>query len=116
MPATTEKQMDEHIEIKNFETLNERRRGLRPAVALFYYLTERCDSFNRIKRNKSQIAGDMNVSPRTVANWLHSLANIGAIKYKYSGSTRLNPKFYYVGNSDGYACAIKEYELFKSDI
>ena len=110
------KKMNEQIKIKNLEPLNERRQGLRPAVALFHYLTERCDAFNRIERTKSQIAGDMNVSPRTVANWLHTLANIGALKYKYSGSTRLNPNFYYVGTEQEYTCAINEYEHFKSDI
>ena len=110
------KKMNEQIKIKNLEPLNERRQGLRPAVALFHYLTERCDAFNRIERTKRDIASDMNVSSRTVANWLHVLSDIGALKYKYSGSTRLNPKFYYVGNSDEYAYAINEYELFKSDI
>lgn len=108
--------MSEQVIIKKFDVLNERRRGLRPAVSLFHYLTERSDVFNRVERSKTQIAKDMNVSPRTVANWLHALSNIGAIKYKYSGSARLNPNFYYVGNKQEYDCAVKEYELFKSDI
>jgi hypothetical protein len=108
--------MEEKVVIKNFEPLNERRNGLRPAVALFHYLAERCDVFNRIERPKRVIASDMNVSPRTVANWLHVLSDIDALKYKYSGSTRLNPKIYYVGTEQEYTCAINEYELFKSDI
>ena len=106
----------EEIRIKNLNVLNERRRGLRPATSLFYYYQDHADELNRVKIQKSELAAELNVSERTVSNWVRALANVGLIKYKYSGSARLNPEFWFVGSQENYKKALEEYKRFKSDI
>lgn len=106
------------MEVKNrkFEILNERRHGLRPAARLYYYYIEHADKLNRVSRSKDDVARALNVSPRTVANWAHALVSAGLIKYKYSGSARLNPEFYFEGTNDNYEYALREFKSFRSDI
>lgn len=106
----------EEIKIKNVDVLNERRRALRPASRLYYYYVDQKDELNRINIKKETLASALNVSPRTVSNWVRALADAGLIKYKYSGSARLNPKNYFFGTETNYIAALEEYERFRSDV
>jgi len=104
------------VNVKNLTVLAERRRNLRPAVVLFHFLAEKTDALNCIHLSKGALAERFHVNERTVANWLYALADVGAIKYKYSGIIRLNPIIYYVGTRKNYKKALSEYETFRSDI
>ena len=106
----------EQIYIKNFNVLKERQRWLRPATLLYYYYQEHVDELNCAKIQKSELASELNVSERTITNWVHALSKAGLIKYKYSGSVRLNPDFYFVGTKDNLEKALEEFKRFKSDI
>jgi len=106
----------EEIRIKNVDVLNEKRRGLRPASRLYYYYVDHVDKLNRAEIKKEKLAAALNVSPRSVSNWVRALANAGLIKYKYSGSARLNPKNYFFGTETNYIAALEEYERFRSDV
>ena len=104
------------VNVKNLTVLSERRPNLRPAVVLFHFLTEKADAMNCIHLSKGTLAQRFNVSDRTVANWLYALADVGALKYKYSGLIRLNPKIVYVGSKKNHKKALTEFETFRSDI
>lgn len=104
------------IYIKNTSVLNERRRNLRSATSLFNLYQERVDNLNCVKISKDALAEELNVTSRTVANWLRALSDAGVIKYKYSGSARLNPKIYFSGSEENYIKALSEYERFHGDL
>lgn len=91
-------------------------RKLRPAVALYNYLTIEADGHNVVRKGKEALANVFGVTPQTVGNWLRVLADFGVLKYKYSGIARLNPNFYHYGTEQERETALKEYELFRSDI
>ena len=111
-----ENQVEKTIKIKKLDVLNERRRGLRPATSLFNYYQDHTDELNRVKIQKIELAAVLNVSERTISNWVRALASVGLIKYKYSGAARLNPEFWFVGSQTNYEKALEEYKRFKSDI
>ena len=104
------------IEINKFELLNENRGKLRSATPLYNIYINEVDALNRIRRSKTELAERLNVTRRTVGNWLYALHGAGIIKYKYSGVARLNPKIYFSGSKDNYKKAIEEYERFKGDL
>lgn len=104
------------VKIKNLTVLTERRRGMRPANTLFNYYVGEVDALNCAKISKDKIATSLNVSARTVANWIRTLSDAGVIKYKYSGLTRLNPEIYFDGSMKNYKKALAEYQRFKADI
>ena len=104
------------IQIKNLDVLSERQPGLRPANTLFNVYVRKVDALNRAHVKKDKLANELNVTPRTVANWIRALANVGTIKYKYSGDVRLNPDVYFDGAVKDYKKALEEYASFKSDI
>ena len=108
--------MEEIIQIKNLDILKERRRGLRSALALFYVYVEKVDALNRATISKDVLAAELHVSARTVKNWAKALTDVGAIKYKYSGSARLNPDIYFNGTKENYIKAQEEYKLFRGDL
>ena len=104
------------IYVNNTEILNERRKGLRPAVALFHYLTARADALGVVNATKEDLAKALNVCPRTVKNWLYALKNANVLKYKYSGKIQLNPDIYFSGTDEQRKIALETYKAFKSDI
>ena len=108
--------VEEKTRTINLRFASERKKGLRAGMPLFHYLATKVDTKNRLKTQKRRLAEEFNVSPRTVGNWLKVLADVGAIKYKYSGSLRLNPNFYHFGTEEEKQKATEEYKLFRSDI
>ena len=104
------------VKNKDISVLNERRRGIRPAKSLFYFYVDNVDALNRATFSKEKLGAELNVSARTVANYILALANAGVIKYKYSGSMRLNPKNYFEGTQENYEKALLEYATYKSDV
>lgn len=89
---------------------------IKSAMLLLNVYIQKRDALNRIELTKKGIANVLNKTPRTVANWILKLAKNGAIKYQYSGSTRLNPFFYFDGTQEEYAQAITEWENFQNNI
>lgn len=104
------------IYINNTEILNERRRGLRPATALFYYLKDRINVYGEVDIPKEELARALKVCPKTIKNWLYALRSADVLKYKYSGRIQLNPDVYFSGESDQRNNALNLYKAFKSDI
>ncbi len=104
------------IYVNNTEILHERRRGLRPAVTLFYYLKDKIDAQNVVNTSKEELARALNVCPRTLKNWLYSLRQINVIKYKYSGKIQINPDIYFSGSEEQRKAALETFRAFKSDI
>lgn len=104
------------IYVNNTEILHERRRGLRPAVTLFYYLKEQIDAHNVVEISKEELARALKICPRTLKNWLYSLRQIDVIKYKYSGKIQINPDIYFSGTDEQRKIALETYKAFKSDI
>lgn len=89
---------------------------VRPAMQFLHVLTEICDVYGAIESSKTALAKAFDVTPHTISNWLRKLAKNGALKYKYSGITRLNPFFYFQGTQKDFDIAEQEYKAFKSDI
>lgn len=104
------------VNIKNLAVLSERRAGLRPANTLFNYYVGKVDALNRAKISKEKIAKELNVSARTVSNWLHVLSAVNVLKYKYSGTMHLNPEIYFEGTKENFENALETFKRFKSDI
>ena len=104
------------IYVNNTAILNERRRGLRPAVALFYYLKDNSDALGVVNKSKDELAKALNVCPRTIKNWLYALSAIGVVKYKFAGKVQINPSIYFTGSDEQRKDALRTYEAFKSDI
>lgn len=81
-----------------------------------------CDEKNDISATKNQLIEiydkvfGVALPRRTLSDWIKTLAENGAIKYRYSGSARLNPYFYYHGDENCYDDVIKEYNDFISAI
>lgn len=92
-----------------------RERGVRAARVLFDYLADAVDSRGYVRRRKDEIAAALNVSRRTVANYIYTLCALDLIKRKYDGQTVVNPDYYFTGDAAGLDAARKEYAGFKSD-
>lgn len=86
------------------------------AMTLLNVFMQICDGHNRFDVSKKELGRVLGKSYRTISDWILRLAKSGAIKYKYSGTARLNPFFYFNGTTADYAIAISEWEKFKSDI
>lgn len=104
------------VNVRNLTIFSERRRNLRPALLLWNLFINIADDVGLIKAKKTDLAASLNVSERTVANWIHALVSVGSIKYKYSGKTLLNPNIYFSGSKKNYKKALQEWKTFKSDI
>lgn len=89
---------------------------VRSAMQFLHVLTEICDAYGAINKPKTALAKAFNVTPHTISNWLRKLAKNGALKYKYSGTARLNPFFYFHGTQADFDIAEREYKAFKSDM
>ena len=92
-----------------------REHGVRAARVLFDYYVERADSHGYLSRRKGEIATDLNVSERTVANYVYTLISMNLIKRKFNGNTVLNPDFFYSGDSAELEKVKKVFTDFKSD-
>ena len=106
--------MDE-IHIYAPEVIADKFKNIASAMALLSVYMKLVDELNGIKVGKDELAAAMGVERRTITNWIDKLRDNGVIKYKYSGSTRLNPFFFYNGTRVGYEKAIKEWQTFVSD-
>ena len=104
------------IKINNVDIIYSNRKGLRVAVSLFMYYKDHVDELNCIQLPKGDLATILEAHERTIKNWVKALSDAGIIKYKYSGTVRLNPEIYFTGTKENYEKALLEYERFKSDI
>lgn len=104
------------VNINDVSVLTQRRQGLRAAVSLFYYYKDHMDELNSVKIPKAELAAVFGVEKRTVKNWVKALSDVGAIKYKYSGSVRLNPKICFSGSQENFNKAVIEYDRFNGDL
>ena len=94
--------------IKNFKTLPI------PARLLFMiFFIAGDDGAFRFKC--SDMANRIGTSERTVRSYVKVFVDCDLLKYKYSGSGRLNPNFYYAGNLSKFHDDKNAYVEFKSD-
>ncbi len=103
------------IQINNINKLYENR-AIRSSALLLNFYIENVDAWNAGKFCKDDLARKFNVSRRTVSNWIRALSDAGVIKYKYSGSARLNPKIYFSGSEEDYKKALDEFSKFRADL
>ena len=106
--------MDE-VHIYAPEIIADKFKDIASAMTLLSVYMKLADEINGIKVNKDELASVMGVTRRTITSWIIKLRDNGVIKYKYSGSTRLNPFFFYKGTRGGYEKAVKEWQTFVSD-
>ena len=92
-----------------------RERGVRAARVLFDYYVDAVDCRGYVRRSKAELADALNVSARTVANYIYTLRALDLIKRKYDGRTLLNPDFYFTGSATELDTVKKDYAGFKSD-
>ncbi len=92
-----------------------RERGVRAARVLFDYYADAVDSRGYVRRRKDEIAAALNVSRRTVANYIYTLCALNLIKRKFDGRTVLNPDYYFTGDAAELEKAKKDYAGFTSD-
>lgn len=104
------------VNVYDLSVFGNRLQKMKSAMLLLNIYIQKCDEYNRIELKKNELADVLGKSRRTITNWIIILARNGAIKYKYSGSTRLNPFFSYNGTSEDYKKAQDEWRDFKSDI
>lgn len=108
--------MEKSISIYDLNQISENLPQISPAMVLVNVFMQLCDEHNRVDVKKTVLAEALGKSRRTISEWIRMLCKSGVIKYKYSGTARLNPFFYYNGTSANYAEAQKEWKEFKSDI
>lgn len=106
----------DEIYIYDLSILSDSLVSLGKAMTLLSIYFQKCDEYNRIDVSKSTLVQVLKVSPHTVSNWLRKLVRAGAIKYKYSGSARLNPDLYFRGTSEELALARAEWNNFKGEM
>ena len=106
----------ERISIDAYKQVFLRRiSGVRSARVLFDYYIDRVDLRGTVRLTKDQIAAELNVSARTVANYIYTLCALDLIKRRYDGRTILNPAYYFAGDVDKLDDIKREYAGFKSD-
>ena len=104
------------LNIYDLSVLSESLRYIKPAMLLLNVYMQKRDALNRINLTKDEISSALGVAKRTVTDWIIKLVKSGAIKYKYSGSTRLNPFFSFDGTDEEFTKAVQEWESFESNI
>ena len=102
------------LNIYDLSVLADNLHQIKSAMLLLNVYIQKRDVLNRIYLKKEEIANALGVSKRTVTNWIIKLVKSRAIKYRYSGSTRLNPFFSFEGTEEEYVKAIQEWESFES--
>lgn len=108
--------MNEKIHIYDLTSFGERIYKIQRALFLLDILVQIKDELNGLQINKQAIATVLKKSYRSVSYWIEILAKNGAIKYRYSGSARLNPFFAFDGSPENYQRALDEWFSFRSDI
>lgn len=94
--------------VKNFQALHVSQR-------LFFMLCAVAGDDGAFKIKTSNVAERIGTSERTVRTYLKNYTDCNVIKFKYSGSGRINPDFYYTGELSRFSETRKEYSDFKSD-
>lgn len=106
----------ERISIDAYKQVFLRRiNGVRSARVLFDYYIDRVDLRGTVRLTKDQIAAELNVSARTVANYIYTLCALDLIRRKYDGRTILNPAYYFAGDVAELDEIKREYADFRSD-
>lgn len=90
--------------------------NLNVGVKLFLTLISLCAPDGTVTITKTALAKYLKTSRQTVGAYLTEFAESGILKYKYSGSIRFNPEFYYIGDGAERDKAFEEYKNFKSDV
>lgn len=106
----------DEIYIYDLSILSDSLVSLGKAMTLLNIYFQKRDVLNRIDVSKSTLVKVLEVSPHTVSNWLRKLVRAGAIKYKYSGSTRLNPNLYFRGTLEEFEQAQEEWNNFRGEM
>lgn len=106
----------EQVHIYDISVFENSLTYIKSAMLLLNMYYQKKDKLNRIKASKAEISAAIGVSYGSIGNWIRKLCKAGAIKYKYSGETRLNPKFAFDGTAEEYRQAIQEWQNFRSDI
>lgn len=110
------------MNVVNLAYFGERYKYIAKASQLLLLYQMICDERNDISASKEQLIKifdkvfGLTISRRTLSDWIKTLAENGAIKYRYSGSARLNPFFFYCGTDEEYLNVQKEYNEFVSNI
>ncbi|MBR2870419.1 MAG: hypothetical protein IKB98_03485 [Clostridia bacterium] len=95
--------------VKNFKSLN-------VSVQMLFLILSCTDANGVTRLKKKDFANYLSITEQTAGNHIKSYVNSSLIKYKYSGTIRVNPNFYYVGAPEDFEKAVREYEDFKSDM
>ncbi|MBQ3115472.1 MAG: replication/maintenance protein RepL [Clostridia bacterium] len=98
--------------IKNYSIFEDKH--VRKTFPLFCHLVETVDEHNRLIIRREAVARKFHVTSRTISNWIHVLARNDVLKFKYSGTARLNPDIYYSGGN--VTKAKEDYASFRGDI
>lgn len=107
------------IEISKFDLLifdDVQIQKISKAMLLLNLLIAMSNEHNVVKVKKTDIANALSKSIRTVTSWILVLCGAGAIKYKYTGEYRINPKFYFRGSFAEYEETVLDWQAFKSDV
>ncbi len=108
--------MNGQIHVYDLTSFGERLGEIKRALLLLDLLVQIKDKFNRAHVRKQALAAALGYNYRTISLHMEILAKNGAIKYRYSGSVRLNPFFSFDGTAADYDEAVREWFAFSSDI
>lgn len=108
--------MNGQIHVYDLTSFGERLGEIKRALLLLDLLVQIKDKFNRAQVSKRALAAALGYNYRTISLHMEILAKNGAIKYRYSGSVRLNPFFSFDGTPENYQRALEEWFSFRSDI
>ena len=84
-------------------------------LKIFFMIKLCADKNGKIVIDRDGLSKYFNVSKQTVGKYLKTFAEVGMIKYKYSGKAIFNPDFY-CSERANYEDVKKLYNEFKSDI
>lgn len=108
--------MNEQIHVYDLTSFGERLTEIKRALLILDVFVQIKDKQNRIHVSKRELSRALGISYRTVSLHVEILAKNGAIKYRYSGTARLNPFFSFDGTAEDYELAVREWLTFHSDI
>ena len=92
-----------------------RKNGVKAAKALYDYYIDLPQNPPVFVKSKALLAQELNVSARTIANYIITLKELGLIKRKYDGKTVLNPDYFFSGSSEALKEQKRIYADFTSD-
>lgn len=107
------------IEISKFDLLifdDKQINAISKAMLLLNLLMQMSSEYNVVKVKKTELAEALSKSTRTITSWILVLCGAGAIKYKYTGEYRINPKLYFKGSLEQYQETLLDWQSFKSDV